>query len=164
MRVVIADTSPINYLILIDAIEVLRRLYRRVSIPAEVFAELSAPGAPPAVARWIAAPPGWLEVMPPADAQEPLLQHLDAGEAAAIRLALTHSDVLLLVDDARGKAEAARRGIETAGTLAILSDAAARNLIELPPAVAKLLRTNFRIAQSIVAEYLAEDRRRREGY
>jgi predicted nucleic acid-binding protein len=37
MMVVIADTSPINYLILIAEIEVLSRMYGRIVIPEEVF-------------------------------------------------------------------------------------------------------------------------------
>ena len=53
MRVVIADTSPINYLILIDAIEILPRLYGRVIVPLEVLAELTDPDAPAEVARWL---------------------------------------------------------------------------------------------------------------
>jgi predicted nucleic acid-binding protein len=37
MKVVIADASPINYLILIECVDVLRRLYGRVMIPPEVL-------------------------------------------------------------------------------------------------------------------------------
>lgn len=33
MKVVIADASPLNYLILVDAVEILSRLYGRVTIP-----------------------------------------------------------------------------------------------------------------------------------
>lgn len=50
MRVVVADTSPIIYLVLIESIDLLRRLYRRVVIPEEVLRELSAPGRRP---RWL---------------------------------------------------------------------------------------------------------------
>jgi len=39
MTVVIADTSPINYLVLIDEVGILPRLYHRIVIPEEVFAE-----------------------------------------------------------------------------------------------------------------------------
>jgi predicted nucleic acid-binding protein len=35
MKVVIADTSAVNYLVLIDTIEILPRLYRRIVIPDE---------------------------------------------------------------------------------------------------------------------------------
>lgn len=52
MKVVIADTSPlINYLVLINAIDPLPRLYGRVLIPNEVFQELQEQGAPQPVAK-----------------------------------------------------------------------------------------------------------------
>jgi predicted nucleic acid-binding protein len=43
---VVADTSPLNYLILIGEIELLPKLYESVAIPAEVLMELQSPGAP----------------------------------------------------------------------------------------------------------------------
>jgi len=52
MTVVIADTSPLNYLVLIGQIEILRRLYGKVVVPAEVLLELDAPGAPVQVFNW----------------------------------------------------------------------------------------------------------------
>jgi predicted nucleic acid-binding protein len=39
MTVVVADTSPLNYLTLIELIDVLPRLYGRVAIPQEVLSE-----------------------------------------------------------------------------------------------------------------------------
>lgn len=41
MTVVIADTSPLNYLLLIGEIAILPSLYGQVFIPPEVLAELS---------------------------------------------------------------------------------------------------------------------------
>jgi predicted nucleic acid-binding protein len=38
MTVVVADTSPLNYLVLIRQIEVLSRFYGEVLIPSEVLA------------------------------------------------------------------------------------------------------------------------------
>jgi len=52
MTVVIADTSPINYPILIGEAEILARLYHRIVMPEEVFAELIDDGAPPEVRQW----------------------------------------------------------------------------------------------------------------
>ena len=40
MTVVVADTSPLNYLVLIEAIDLLPRLYGTIIIPAEVLDEL----------------------------------------------------------------------------------------------------------------------------
>jgi len=46
MRVIISNTTPINYLVLIDQIDVLHHLYGRVLIPQAVCAELQAEGTP----------------------------------------------------------------------------------------------------------------------
>jgi hypothetical protein len=44
--VVVADTSPINYLVLIDQIQILPRLYTRILILTAVLSELKHPVAP----------------------------------------------------------------------------------------------------------------------
>jgi len=44
--IVIADTSPLNYLVLIGQADLLQRLYRRVVIPEAVLRELSHPETP----------------------------------------------------------------------------------------------------------------------
>jgi predicted nucleic acid-binding protein len=64
MRLVVADTGPLNYLVLIRQIEVLPALFERVFIPELVRNELQHSGAPTSVRRWIAARPSWLEIVP----------------------------------------------------------------------------------------------------
>lgn len=84
MTVVVADTSPLNYLALIGEIGILRRLYGRVVVPSEVLAELADSGVPPEVAAWIQSRPEWLEVRAVCVSQDdPALQQLDPGERAA---------------------------------------------------------------------------------
>ena len=63
--VIVADTSPINYLVLIDHIGILPRLYTRVLIPPAVFDELTHPAAPSPVREWTERHPIWLEVISP---------------------------------------------------------------------------------------------------
>jgi predicted nucleic acid-binding protein len=46
MRLIVADTSPLVYLILIDRIDILPRLFETVLIPEAVHAELCNPLAP----------------------------------------------------------------------------------------------------------------------
>jgi predicted nucleic acid-binding protein len=53
MTVVVADTSPLNYLIFVGAVEVLLHLYGSVTIPATVVAELSDRDAPNQVREWL---------------------------------------------------------------------------------------------------------------
>jgi len=60
MTVVVADTSPLNYLVLIGEIGILRRLYGRIVVPPEVLTELADSGAPPEVRRGFnRGPSGW---------------------------------------------------------------------------------------------------------
>lgn len=44
--IVVADTSPINYLILIRQINLLQQLYAQILIPSAVLKELKHPAAP----------------------------------------------------------------------------------------------------------------------
>ena len=48
---VIADTSPLNYLILIDAVDLLPRLYQRVVLPQAAWDELKHFLAPASVSE-----------------------------------------------------------------------------------------------------------------
>ncbi len=162
MTVVVADTSPLNYLVLIGQIEILHALYTTVVVPPEVLAELSGTGAPPEVLDWISSRPGWLEIRGVHQSQnDAALMHIDPGERAAILLAQEEPDVLLLIDDAAGRAEASRRDIPNTGTLGVLRAASLRQLIDLPTALTRLAVTNFRVSQSLIEELRTEDRERR---
>jgi hypothetical protein len=55
VRLVIADTSPINYLLLIGHIDIRPALFDKVILPAAVWDELKHPKAPPVVRSWAAA-------------------------------------------------------------------------------------------------------------
>src|ERR1035438_8720096 len=146
MTVVVADTSPLNYLLLIGEIAILQGLYGEILIPPEVLAELSDVDAPPEVLKWIQVRPAWLQVRQRRTMQDdPALRHLDPGERAAILLAQQEGDVLLLIDDAAGRSEATRYGIPSTGTLGILRAAAIRQLLDLPTALKSLAATNFRV-------------------
>ncbi len=60
--IVVADTSPINYLLLIGKIDLLPRLFGQIIIPDVVRDEMLDPLAPRALQEWIASPPAWLAV------------------------------------------------------------------------------------------------------
>jgi predicted nucleic acid-binding protein len=59
---VVSDTSPLNYLILIGQINILPTLYGRVIISQSVYEKLGAPETPEAVREWKANLPSWIEV------------------------------------------------------------------------------------------------------
>jgi len=86
--IVVADSGPLHYLILLDHSELLRRFYSRVVVPDAVASELSAAGAPPTVRDWILQPPSWVSVVPVAlEVVETITDDLDLGERSAIALA-----------------------------------------------------------------------------
>lgn len=160
--IVVADTSPLNYLVLIGHVEILHQLYDRVVVPAGAASELRDSRSPEAVRAWASAPPEWLEVRSvhvPADAG---LDAVDSGEAEAIVLAEgNRPDVLLIIDDRDGRREAARRGIATTGTLGVLNDAAGRDSIDLADALNRLDKTTSRASPALLRELLERERRRR---
>ena len=62
MNLVVGDTGPINYLIQIEAIEVLPRLFDRMLIPSSVHLELISSAAPEFVQAWTGKLPTWCEI------------------------------------------------------------------------------------------------------
>jgi predicted nucleic acid-binding protein len=157
MTVVVADTSPLNYLILIEAIDLLPRLYGRVVIPIEVLSELVDDGAPRRVSEWAMKLPEWVEVRPAPLSTDPALLLLDQGERCAILLAQAEAEVLLLIDETAGRLEAARRGIRNTGTVGVLRAASIAGLVDLPSALDRLVATNFRISRLLLEGLVAED-------
>jgi len=164
--VVVADTSPLNYLVLIGEIDVLPQLYGRVLVPNAVVDELRHSAAPERVAEFAKSLPDWLQLGPaePGDLSIAWagMNHLDPGEVAAIMLASSHPGALLLMDETAGRSEAARRGIRSTGTLGILRDAAASGLVDLPSAFQKLQATTFRLPPAVLIELLEQDAKRKE--
>ena len=79
---------------------------------------------------------------------------MDAGEAAAIELALAEKDSLLLIDDAAGRAVATRLGVANTGTLGILMAGAREGLVDLRVSLGRLQATNFRVGQKLVDDLL----------
>jgi predicted nucleic acid-binding protein len=153
--IVVADTSPINYLILIGHIDVLAQLYGEVVIPPAVQQELHAPLAPAVVREWIACPPPWLEVRTPGSISTALHPRLDAGEREAITLAQSiREETLLLIDELLGRREASRLGLGVIGTLGILQRAQDRGLLNLHDAIHRLRSTSFKISDALIAKIL----------
>src|SRR5947209_8162696 len=119
---VVADAGPLHYLILIEAVDVLEPLYLRVLLPRAVSSELLAANAPRPVRDWMAQRPTWCEIRPDLP-PDPTLGFLDAGEQAAIALALSLQADRLLIDERAGRAEAERRHLPVTGTVGVLAEA-----------------------------------------
>jgi predicted nucleic acid-binding protein len=129
MQSIVADTTPLNYLVLIQAADILPELYRTVLIPPAVKAELAHANTPAVVRAWISQPPAWLEVVSLKQPIDSALEHLDAGEREAISLASELQAILLLMDERDGVTIARHGGLKVVGTLAALDLAPAHGLV-----------------------------------
>jgi len=146
--IVVSDTSPINYLVLCRAIDVLPRLYGQVFVPQAVITELRHANTPQPVKDWLATSPPWLTIRDPLAASASF--RLDLGETAAILLAEElHAD-RLLIDVRPGYRVAKSRGLVAVGTLAVLIEASHAKLINLTQCIDLLEKqTTFRMTPTL---------------
>jgi len=150
---VVSDTSPINYLLLIDQVNLIPRLFQQIIIPDVVRDEMLDPSAPLVLQKWIVNPPAWLTVQA-VSGVDASLNTLDPGEQAAITLAQTLPADLLIIDERLGRRVASDRRIPIIGTLGILDAAASQGLIDLAEVITRLQQTNFRISRRIIQQLL----------
>lgn len=160
--IVVSDTSPLCYLLLIEEIEVLPQLFGRVIIPQRVRDELLTPAAPQVVRGWIAQPPDWLEVQTITNQIAPALNQLDLGEQEAITLALQLQADLILLDDLAARRIATEMQLEIVGLLGILGSAAEKGKIDFSAAIERLQQTTFRaspkLIDSLLQQYQSKDK------
>jgi predicted nucleic acid-binding protein len=145
MRIVVADTGPLHYLIIIEEIELLPQLFGAVLAPEAVRAELDQPETPREVRRWIAAPPPWLAIRSVTGSsthKKSRTPALDEGET----------------DDRAGVTAARAEGFTVMGTLGVLDLAASHGLIDLADAFRRLKATNFRSRPELLDALLARHR------
>ena len=156
MRLVVADASPLHYLILVDAVDVLCRLFEKIYVPIEVRDELTCPAAPAVVRTWMQRVPNWIDILPTPvfQSDDPALTTLDPGERAAIVLAES------LQADRSGASAAQQRGLIVTGTLGVLDLASRAGLLDLRSTFTRLQKTNFRYPPSLMERLLEEERTR----
>ncbi len=146
--IVVSDTTPINYLILIDRIDLLKRLYGRVILPQAVQEEMRRVNTPDKVREWIDNLPSWVEVNTQGAPQISL--NLGRGEREVIALAVHLQADLVLMDDRKARLAAVEHGLTVTGTLAILVAAAKLSLVDLPAALNDLQKTTFRAPVGLI--------------
>ena len=141
--IIVSDTSPINYLILIGQIDLLPQLFEQIIIPQAVYNELSDSLAPLSVQTWTIDTPSWLKIQPVSQPTDEIKNLLDPGESEAIILAQELNADLLLLDDMKARRIAKQRGLVITGILGILDQATNMKLINLPNTVQSLKNTSL---------------------
>lgn len=160
--IVVADSSPLRYLILIEHTHVLPLLYDHVHVPSAVITELTRQQTPAVVQEWIGDPPDWVRVQDPARSIVSV-ERLHPGELAAIALVEELAADALLIDERDGCRVAENRGIPVLGTLRVLADAAEHGFADLQTAFDRLRQTNFRASDQLFRVLLDRDIMRKRG-
>src|SRR6266566_961986 len=158
MQSIVADTTPLNYLVLIQAADILD--------PSRCEGRDGSCKHSRLVRAWISQPPAWLEVVSLKQPVDSALEHLDAGEREAISLASELQAILLLMDERDGVTLARHRGLKVVGTLAALELAAAHGLVDLQTMFDRLRATTFRSPVRLMMRLLEQDaerKKRQEG-
>jgi hypothetical protein len=149
LKVVIADTSALQYLFQVGLVDLLQSLFGTVEVPDAVRDELEV-GRTLGVDVPHPADYAWMSVRTASRSQLLDPFELGAGERAALSLALELGDSLVLLDDAAARGAAKTFGVATTGTLGILLLAKEQGLIpEVALVIAKLERRGFRITDAV---------------
>ncbi len=155
--IIIADSSPLISLAIIEQLELLPQLYQRVLLPPAVWDEatvqgIGLPGAN-AVSKIT-----WLEIQTPeATLLQPLSILVDRGEAEAIALAQSIPESIVLLDDAQARRVAERLNVPRIGTLGILRRAKKSGLVmAVKPYIEELRSQGIYIRQSLIDAVLQD--------
>lgn len=155
---IISNSTPILHLGKVGHLNLLQKCFEKISIPEEVFLEISAlPESIEAILLQQALAEKWIEMekVPLAPELE-LFSGLDIGELKAISLALKKRKPLL-IDDKAGKQVAILFHVEAHGTLFVILEAYRRKFISQDEAIGivnSMMRNEFYLASEVYALFL----------
>jgi predicted nucleic acid-binding protein len=144
-KTVISDTSTLILFHKIDEFNLLQKVYGKLYTTPEIAMEFGEEL------------PEWIEIQSASDKkyQNFLFTQVDYGEASALALASEFEDVLLLLDDLKARKLAIRLKFKITGTLGVIHRAKQMKIIDrVKPLIDKLMLTDFRVADNIIAEFL----------
>jgi predicted nucleic acid-binding protein len=147
---VVADATPLHYLILIGEVELLRQLYGTIAVPSAVLSELSTLRTPPEVRAWVNSLPSWIRPFAGTEPSSLPFPALGLGERQAIAYVRGGKSNILLTDDLQARVAAESLGIQVVPTIRILSTAAALSIVDFEAALIRLRLTNFRVSQKVI--------------
>lgn len=153
---VVVNTSPLISLDACNQLDLLRKFYAQVIVPAEVERELSVGGATGLPNGLTRAHRRWIKVRtlraPPSPA---LVAALDLGEAEVIALALEISCSLVLIDETLARAVAWAAGLQVTGTIGVLWRAKTEGLLPaIKPSTDLMLSRDVRLSKSLIDSVL----------
>ncbi|TVQ49881.1 MAG: DUF3368 domain-containing protein [Saprospirales bacterium] len=139
-KIIVSDTSCLIILTKIRELDLLRQLYKTVTITQDILLEYGEHL------------PDWIEVQQAKDhyRQQLLEMQIDKGEASAIALALETSENIIILDDWKARRLAERLGLSVTGTLGVIIRAKNNGITpSIKPFLDKIRETNFRISEEL---------------
>lgn len=157
MSLIVSDTTPLSCMVRIGRADLLAALFSDVRIPVAVADELDRGAAILGDWRAVLLPNLRIEVVELSPLLNLLEEELDAGEAAALALAVSLHAELVLIDEMRGRAVARRLGLTVLGTIGLVAMAKRRGLIPAARPIIAQVRTRggLWLTDKLVAEVLA---------
>ena len=147
--IAVLDASPLCYLVVIGEVNLLPQPFTRVVVPQAVLLELRHEDAPAAVRYWASNLPVWVEATDTPEAIPSGMEKLQAGERAAISLAVSIKADILIIDEKAARLIAGQRGLSVTGVLGVIGEAATLELVDLTLAIDRLRRTSFRCSPAL---------------
>jgi predicted nucleic acid-binding protein len=151
-RVVVSDAGPLIALAGCGHLELLADLFDAIHVPQAVRDETTKDSARPGATAIAVFLQAHAQVHP--DRHDAVytaaISHLDEGEAQALSLA--HAlGCGVLIDERKGRQEAARQGLPLTGVLGVLLQAKRIGKIEhIAPAIVRMLNNGYRISQTLI--------------
>ena len=152
---VISDTSPLFYLHRLRRLDLLQKLYQRITVPQAVADELKAGGDQgedvPNIREY-----EWLKVR---SVRVPevitLITDLGAGEGQVLALAIEEPGSLVILDDSLARQIARLRSLRITGTAGVLLKAKHEgHILAVAPLLDRLMQLDFRLSDAVKAKIL----------
>lgn len=161
---ILSNSSPLMYLSKLNKLNLLKELFKEITIPKEVYEEVVIKGKEEryfdVIAIEAGIKEGWIKIKEEKiESFDDLISELDLGERALINLAKKLKPSLLIIDDASARTIAESLGFNVKGTLYILLKAYKKGIIkqkEIKELIKRLIILGFRLSQEIYIEFLEE--------
>lgn len=156
-NLVVSDTSPLLNLALIERLDLLKTQFSSITIPTQVWEELTDGEAALNSIRDLRKEE-FLTIVEVAESDLfiEIRRELDRGETAAICYAIQQEADLLLVDEKEGRRVARRHDLEVTGVLGILLKGANAGNVELKEELDALREAGFWISEDLYSRVLRE--------
>lgn len=152
--IVVCDTSPICYLLLIEQIQILPQLFNQITIPLAVQNELLTEQTYNQIQSWLVNPPAWVNIQTVPQLLDNLPTKLGLCEQEAISLAVSVQASLIILDDWDARQAALVQGLTVTGLLGVLYKAGTQGLLDFYNAIDRLQQTSFRASPALIQQFL----------